>query len=56
LPNAIIVYNTLSQVVLSRNILNANDLIVNTSSFNNGIYFIKVMKDGASKMVRFIKE
>jgi hypothetical protein len=56
LPNAIIVYNTLSQVVLSRNILNANDLIVNTSSYNNGIYFIKVIKDGASKMVRFIKE
>ena len=56
LPNTIIVYNTLSQVVLSRNIINTNDLIFNTSNFSNGIYFIKVIKDGTSKTVRFIKE
>ena len=56
LPNSIIIYNALSQVVLSKNVSNTNDLIVNTSSYSNGIYFIKVIKDGTSKMVRFIKE
>lgn len=56
LPNSVLIYNTLSQVVLSKNVVNSSDLVVNTGGLSNGIYFIKVIKDGESKTVRFIKE
>ncbi|NJM79754.1 MAG: T9SS type A sorting domain-containing protein [Flavobacterium sp.] len=48
------VYNNLGQVILT-NKLNKNDFIISTSQFLNGVYFLKLNFENASKTLRFIK-
>lgn len=48
------VYNNLGQVV-KMNTSNNNEFGVSTSDLANGVYFIKVSVDNASKVLRFIK-
>lgn len=51
------IYNNLGQVVKSSNKIEAqNEFIINTSQFSNGIYFLKIEKDGLSKTLKFIKQ
>lgn len=51
-----VIYNSLGQEVAAKKNVSQVDLTVNTSAFAQGIYFIKINKDGASKTVRFIKK
>lgn len=51
-----IIYNNLGQVVKQSNKIEAqNEFKINTSQFSNGIYFLKIEKDGVSKTLKFIK-
>lgn len=55
LPDSFVVINSLGQTVYSSAIKSSADLTVNTSKFTNGVYFIKLNKEGNSKTLRFIK-
>lgn len=55
LPEAYTIYNNLGQVVHTTKVNNAASLSINTSSYSNGIYFIKIEKNGQSKTMKFIK-
>ncbi|NUY80633.1 T9SS type A sorting domain-containing protein [Flavobacterium sp. MAH-1] len=56
LPQSYEVVNALGQMVAVRNISNDSDLTISTASFANGVYFVKVTKEGATKTLRFIKQ
>lgn len=49
------IYNNLGQLISTVKVNSQNDLRVNTSSYSNGVYFIKIEKEGASKTLQFIK-
>lgn len=49
------IYNKLGQVVKQMNVSSQNDLRVNTANFSTGVYFVKVEKEGAVKILQFIK-
>ena len=55
LPNQFTIYNSLGQIVDSKKIASTNDLSVNTALYSSGVYFIKIMKDDQSAVIRFIK-
>lgn len=50
------VYNTLGQKISNSKISSVNDLIINTSSYQTGMYFINLTIGDYSKTLRFIKE
>jgi hypothetical protein len=56
LPDTFAVYNTLGQLVKQVNVSTEADLTINTESFAQGVYFVKITKDKATKTVQFIKE
>jgi len=56
LPDSFAVYNTLGQLVKQVNVSTEADLTINTQSFAQGVYFVKITKDKATKTVQFIKE
>jgi hypothetical protein len=56
LPDAFAVYNTLGQLVKQVKVSTEADLTINTESFAQGVYFVKITKDKATKTVQFIKE
>jgi len=56
LPNSFKIYNMLGQLVKEATINNANDLRVNTASYSNGMYFIKIAKDNNTVTLPFIKK
>ncbi|WP_418510570.1 M43 family zinc metalloprotease [Corallibacter sp.] len=56
LPENYAVYNMLGQVVLKKHITNDSDLSINTSSFSNGMYFIKINKGTSQVSLPFIKK
>ncbi|TRW26709.1 T9SS type A sorting domain-containing protein [Flavobacterium zepuense] len=53
--DAIEVYNTLGQQVLTTK-PNATGATINFSSFNSGIYFVKIQSGNAQKTIRVIKQ
>lgn len=55
MPDSYTVFNNLGQVVSTVKVSSANDLTVNTASYSNGIYFIKVDKGSKSKTLKFVK-
>jgi Pregnancy-associated plasma protein-A/Secretion system C-terminal sorting domain len=55
LPNKFEIFNSIGQSILKSNIKKESDLSVNTSSLANGMYFIKIEKDGAYKTLQFVK-
>ncbi len=55
LPNQFIIYNSLGQLIDSKKISSTSDLSVNTSSYSSGVYFIKIIKDEQSTVIRFLK-
>lgn len=55
LPDSYGIYNALGQLVKQSNIHASSDLTIDTSSFSNGVYFIKINKETASKTLQFIK-
>ncbi|MDA0178192.1 MULTISPECIES: M43 family zinc metalloprotease [Mesoflavibacter] len=56
LPESYKVYNMLGQLVASKTILNDSDLAVSTSNYSNGMYFIKIEKEGNVLSLPFIKK
>lgn len=56
LPDNYNIYNVLGQLIASKEISNDYDLTVNTSSFANGVYYIKIEKGSQSSTIPFIKQ
>ncbi|WP_452232968.1 choice-of-anchor J domain-containing protein [Lacinutrix sp. MEBiC02595] len=56
LPDAYVVYNMLGQVIMNRTISNNADLSINTSALSNGMYFIKISKEGNTVSLPFVKK
>ncbi|GGG34994.1 M43 family zinc metalloprotease [Bizionia arctica] len=56
LPDAYVIYNLLGQVVLSKTINNESDLLINTSTLSNGMYFIKIAQESKQISLPFIKK
>ena len=55
-PNSYIIYNSLGQIVIQKEISKEADLTINTSALSSGVYFISVTKDDQTKMAKFIKD
>ncbi len=56
LPDNYIIYNLRGQMIIKRVVNTTSDLKIDASTFSNGIYFIKVYKEGNSISIPFIKE
>ncbi|MES2543889.1 MAG: Calx-beta domain-containing protein [Bacteroidota bacterium] len=55
LPTSYTVYSALGQVLKTVNKVSQADLTINTASYSNGVYFIKIEKDGTFITKKFIK-
>lgn len=55
LPDAYIVYNSIGQTIFSKKVENNTDLILNTSSYSQGVYFIQVTIENEQRTLRFVK-
>jgi hypothetical protein len=55
LPDGYTIYNSIGQTIANVKVTGDANLVVNTSAYSNGIYFIKVDKGNESKTIRFIK-
>jgi Pregnancy-associated plasma protein-A/Secretion system C-terminal sorting domain len=55
LPDSYKIYNLLGQLVSFRSIDNTSQLKIDVASLSNGLYFVKVIKEGASTSIPFIK-
>ena len=56
LPDGYKIYNMLGQIITEVKINNTSDLNINTSSYSNGMYFIKINKDNNTLSLPFIKK
>ncbi len=56
LPNNFQIFNMLGQIIMTKQILNTEDLKTQTSAFSKGMYFIRITKDNASVTLPFIKK
>lgn len=55
LPDSYVIYNSLGQTISTVKVSSSNNLIIDTASYSNGIYFIKIDKGTATKTLKFIK-
>ncbi|MCW4468626.1 T9SS type A sorting domain-containing protein [Flavobacterium sp. MFBS3-15] len=55
LPDSFTIYNSLGQVMANIKVSSTSNLNVNTSTYANGLYFIKLDKGNQSKTIKFIK-
>lgn len=55
LPEGYTIYNSLGQVMATAKVTTAANLIINTSAYSNGIYFIKIEKGGQAQTLKFVK-
>jgi PKD repeat protein len=55
LPNNYIIYNTLGQVLRQSKVNSDTELNINVQNLNDGIYFIKLIKENSSQVLSFIK-
>jgi len=56
LPDNFKIYNMLGQLIEERNIDTEADLTITTSSYSNGMYFIKISKENQTLSLPFIKK
>ncbi|MGB3608437.1 MAG: T9SS type A sorting domain-containing protein [Psychroserpens sp.] len=56
LPEDYTIYNMLGQVVASKTVQQTQDLSINTNTFNEGIYYLKLSKGTDTTTISFIKE
>ena len=56
LPDNYKIYNMLGQIITDVKINNTSDLVIKTSSFSNGMYFIKIVNGDKAVTFRFIKK
>ncbi|MFL9845475.1 T9SS type A sorting domain-containing protein [Flavobacterium rhizosphaerae] len=55
LPDSYVIYNSLGQVMANVKVETTSNLGVNTASYSNGLYFIKISKGSQTKTIKFIK-
>lgn len=55
LPENITVYNNLGQSVYTMKVSKISDLTFNVSNYSNGMYFLKIEREGISKTIKFLK-
>lgn len=55
LPDSFVIYNSLGQTITTVKVNGSANLVVNTSAYSNGVYFIKIDKGTATKTLKFIK-
>jgi len=55
LPDGFVIYNSLGQTISTVKVNGSANLVVNTSAYINGVYFIKIDKGTATKTLKFIK-
>jgi hypothetical protein len=55
LPDSYTVYNSLGQTVANTKVSTEANLAIGTSSYSNGIYFIKIDKGNQSTTLKFVK-
>ena len=55
LPDSFVIYNSIGQVISTKEVKNIADLTINTSNYSQGIYFIQITKENESKTLRFVK-
>ena len=55
LPDSYKIYNMLGQLIDAKEINNISHLKIETSTLNNGMYFIKIFKDDQFTTIPFIK-
>ena len=55
LPESYTIYNNIGQVIASSKVSIQSNLSIDTAAYSNGIYFIKIVKDGAAQTLKFIK-
>ncbi len=55
LPSSYTIYSTLGQVLKTVNHVSERDLTISTASYSNGVYFIRIEKDGAFITKKFVK-
>jgi len=55
LPQSFVIYNSLGQLVANTIVSSDADLSINTSSYSNGVYFVKVSNGSQTKTLKFIK-
>ena len=56
LPDSYTIYSLLGQTLKSKKLNHASDLKIDVSNFPNGFYFIKIIKEGNSISIPFIKK
>ena len=56
LPDNMKLYNMLGQLVLEKDINNTNDLSIDMSNLNNGMYFLKLQRDAQSISIPVMKK
>jgi hypothetical protein len=56
LPNKLVIYNSIGQVVNTKKVASTDDLSVNTNSLSQGIYLITISNESDSKTLRFVKK
>ena len=56
LPESYTIFNNLGQVVAQAKVSSQSNLSIDASSYSNGIYFVKVEKNGQSTTLKFVKQ
>lgn len=56
LSGVVTIYNAVGQTMLTGNVFNTNIYSINVSSFQAGVYFIKINKENQAKTLQFIKK
>ena len=55
LPDAFTIYNVLGQVITAKDISGMEDLSIQTETFSEGVYYIKISKGTQSNTISFVK-
>lgn len=55
LPESFSIYNMLGQQIATERVSGASDLVIDVSSYSEGMYFIKLNKDSKTKTIQFVK-
>lgn len=55
LPEQVAIFNTLGQTIFNKTVNNANDLSIDVSGYSNGVYLVKIQKEGQIKTLQFVK-
>lgn len=56
LPNSIEIHNSLGQTLSKKAVATENDLVIDVSNLNIGVYFITIQKDSGKRTLQFIKK